>query len=165
MATPAELAAIEEDVTAVFDYSTLTGSMLNALGSYHYGLVTRDHKDTYISRIVHSLIKGGEIAHEKLHRLHYDPQSMKNMMKAHTVPEAIPNIGSTPEAGYLDGFNFLQAILEKIPLIHIDMAGALGKAKSRAYYQEGSVFNAPPVMGGARAFEDLSLNSRYLPTG
>ena len=112
---------------AILDLATLTGACVVALGDYVTGLMGKD--EALIKRVEEASAKSGE----KVWRLPlWDEYS--DYLKSDTAD--FRNVG-TRAAGAIIGGIFLGKFVEKIPWVHLDIAGPSNIEKERPYTPRG----------------------------
>jgi leucyl aminopeptidase len=112
---------------AIIDLATLTGACVIALGDYTIGLFGND--ESLLKRIEESSEKTGE----KVWRLPlWDEYS--EYLKSDVAD--FRNVG-TRAAGAIIGGVFLSKFVEKIPWVHLDIAGPASIEKERPYIPKG----------------------------
>jgi leucyl aminopeptidase len=112
---------------AIIDLATLTGACVIALGDYVIGLFGND--ESFLKRIEEASMKAGEktwrlpLWDEYFEYLKSDVADFKNV--------------GTRAAGAIIGAIFLSKFVEKIPWVHLDIAGPASIDKERPYIPRG----------------------------
>jgi leucyl aminopeptidase len=112
---------------AIIDLATLTGACVIALGDYVIGLLGND--DSLLKRIEEASSKTGE----KVWRLPLWDEYFE-YLKSDVAD--FRNVG-TRAAGTIIGAMFLSKFVEKIPWVHLDIAGPASIEKERPYIPRG----------------------------
>jgi leucyl aminopeptidase len=112
---------------AIIDLATLTGACVIALGDYVIGLFGND--ETLLKRIEEASSKAGE----KVWRLPLWDEYF-DYMKSDVAD--FRNVG-TRAAGAIIGGIFLSKFVEKVPWVHLDIAGPASIEKERPYVPRG----------------------------
>jgi leucyl aminopeptidase len=112
---------------AIIDLATLTGACVIALGDYVIGLLGND--ETLLKRIEAASSKTGE----KVWRLPFWEEYF-DYLKSDVAD--FRNVG-TRAAGAIIGGIFLSKFVEKIPWVHLDIAGPASIEKERPYAPRG----------------------------
>jgi leucyl aminopeptidase len=112
---------------AIIDLATLTGACVIALGDYAIGLFGND--ESLLKRIEESSEKTGE----KVWRLPLWDEYFE-YLKSDVAD--FKNVG-TRAAGAIIGGIFLSKFVEKIPWVHLDIAGPASIEKERPYIPKG----------------------------
>lgn len=117
-------AAKKENATRIIDIATLTGAVLVALGMTTAGVISND--DTFYSRLETASHRSGE----QIWRLpHFE--EYREMIRSDIAD--IKNTGSGRLAGTITGGLFVGEFTEKLPWIHIDIAGTSWADKTENY--------------------------------
>lgn len=112
---------------AIIDLATLTGACVIALGDYTIGLFGND--ESLLKRVEEASLKTGEkvwrmpLWEEYFEYLKSDVADFKNV--------------GTRAAGAIIGGVFLSKFVEKIPWVHLDIAGPASIEKERPYIPRG----------------------------
>jgi leucyl aminopeptidase len=112
---------------AIIDLATLTGACVIALGDYVIGLFGND--ESLVKRVEEASGKTGE----KVWRLPL-PDEYFEYLKSDAAD--FRNVG-TRAAGAIIGGIFLSKFVEKIPWVHLDIAGPASIEKERPYIPKG----------------------------
>ncbi|NWG04429.1 MAG: leucyl aminopeptidase [Syntrophaceae bacterium] len=112
---------------AIIDLATLTGACVVALGDYTVGLFGND--ETLLKRVEEASLKTGE----KVWRLPLWDEYFE-YIKSDVAD--FKNVG-TRAAGAIIGGIFLSKFIEKIPWVHLDIAGPASIEKERPYIPRG----------------------------
>lgn len=112
---------------AIIDLATLTGACVVALGDYVIGLFGND--ETLLKRVEEASIRTGE----KVWRL---PLWEEYFEYIKSDVADFKNVG-TRAAGAIIGAIFLEKFVEKIPWVHLDIAGPAFIEKERPYTPKG----------------------------
>jgi len=121
--------ASEERVTHMIDLATLTGSCVRALGECMCGGFGTNEK--FFARVKEAGDRAGELIWQlPLH------DEYITMMKAPMAD--INNAGNSPNAGAITAALFLKEFVpERLPWVHLDIAGPFLITKPWKYYREG----------------------------
>jgi len=112
---------------AILDLATLTGACVIALGDYVAGIMGND--DALIKRVEEASARTGE----KVWRLPLWDEYL-DYLKSDAAD--FRNVG-TRAAGAIIGGIFLSKFVEKIPWVHLDIAGPASIEKERPYIPKG----------------------------
>lgn len=117
--------ASEEDSDAIVEFSTLTGSIVSALGESFSGLMCNNKK------LTSQLIKASEISGERLWEMPLFEDYKKSIKsKIADLKNADYGYASSIKAAL-----FLNEFVEKKPFAHIDIAGSAFLSKENEYYR------------------------------
>lgn len=114
--------------TRIIDLATLTGSCVVGLGPYTAGAMANDKK--WLS----SVLSAAEETGEKCCELPLDPD-MAEDIKSEVAD--VKNTGATRFGGVIIGALFLEKFVQKIPWVHLDIAGPAWADKKRHYQPAG----------------------------
>ncbi|MHA1828188.1 MAG: leucyl aminopeptidase, partial [Candidatus Heimdallarchaeaceae archaeon] len=113
---------------AMFDFATLTGAMVVALGEHAIGYFTNDDK------ISQRLEEASKISGEKIWRMplweEYDEQLKSDVAD-------LKHTGGRP-AGAITAARFLSKFVQNTPWAHLDVAGVMEQTKDDGYNPKGS---------------------------
>jgi leucyl aminopeptidase len=120
--------ATEEEPDIVIDVATLTGAAVVALGSGMAALLSNDDE------LARQVLEAGAEAGEPLWRL-----PLVKEYESHIKSEVadIKNVGAAGEAGTISAALFLQHFVNKVPWVHLDIAGPARSEKSSGYQVKG----------------------------
>ncbi len=121
-------AAKHYEPKAMFDFATLTGAMMIALGEHAIGYFTND------DFIVEKLEASAESSGDKVWRMplweEYDAQLKSDIAD-------FKHSGGRP-GGAITAARFLSKFTMEVPWAHLDIAGAMGQSKDQDYNPAGS---------------------------
>jgi len=113
---------------AMFDFATLTGSIMVALGSHAIGYFANDDD------LAEILEKASETSGERIWRMPlwkvYDQQLKSDVAD-------FQHTGGRP-GGAITAARFLSKFVDEVPWIHMDIAGVSGQEKDKDYNPKGS---------------------------
>lgn len=120
--------------TKIVDLATLTGAILIALGSLRAGLFTNSKE------LAKRIFETGEATGEKYWQMPMDKDYDK-MIESQIAD--IANLGhgdqmGTREAGAISGAKFIEAAVDNIPWVHLDIAGVAWDTKPRSFRGVGA---------------------------
>lgn len=129
---------------ALIDLATLTGACAYALGPHFTGLMSQH--DEFTQRVCQAAEKSGD----KVWRLPL-PDEYKAAIKSPVAD--ICNIGSPKYmAGAVTAALFLQNFVDKVPWVHLDIAGTAYDVPDISYYRDGA------TGVGVRLLIELAMN-------
>jgi leucyl aminopeptidase len=127
---------------AMIDLATLTGACVIALGNDAIGMMGTDDK------LKERIKKAGELSYERVWELPLW-EEYGALIKSDIAD--IKNVGGRP-AGTITGGFFLSRFIEKIPWVHLDIAGTAWEEKGKPYKPKGATGI------GVRLLSELFLN-------
>lgn len=113
---------------AIIDLATLTGACVVALGNEAAGLLGNDEK------LIADVKKAGEASGERVWELPLWKE-YSELIKSEVAD--IKNAGGR-EAGTIQGAAFLKQFVEKVPWVHLDIAGVAWLEKEKDYLCKGA---------------------------
>ncbi len=122
--------ACEQKPEALVDMATLTGACVIALGEYTAGLFSPDDS------VAQGFLEASARTGERMWRLPLDDERLKKKIKS-DIADVVNTGGRT--GGAITAAMFLQEFVgEKIPWVHIDIAGTDNSKEDYGYYRKGA---------------------------
>jgi len=114
--------------TAIFEYSTLTGSCVMALGHQRAGLFTKEEKwrDRFVA--------AGEATGDQVWPMPIDDEYKENVLSE----IATAKNSTFREGGACSAASFVKLWAEEVPFVHLDIAGTAWTTKPPAHLEGGA---------------------------
>ncbi len=119
---------VKQKPDEIIDLATLTGACVVALGDTSNGVMTNNQK------LADKIIKAGNEAGERMWQL---PLYDEDREKLKSDIADMINTGSKGKSGAQNGAVFIEKFVDKIPWVHIDIAGPSWLDKEDAYGPKG----------------------------
>jgi leucyl aminopeptidase len=114
--------------SVMIDFATLTGAVISALGYWATGMLSTDDK------LCTELTAAGNETYDRVWRLPLWDE-YKDNLKSDVAD--VRNIGKGYDSGVIEGAWFLKHFVDKVPWVHLDIAGTAWRNDSLHYFSKG----------------------------
>jgi leucyl aminopeptidase len=113
----------------IFDYATLTGAIIHALGDFYTGIFSNTEK------FDPALQKGSKLSAEAFWKM---PLAYEYKKQINSEVADLKNIGDRGSAGASTAALFLQSFIGEVDWVHFDIAGTAWNTKAKYYQSLGA---------------------------